>query len=416
MKNRNMINRLLRAIALAMTLLPVFCTGCKEEGRIDYIDSNGPAPAQLSRDQITVRNTHGGAVLTYTVPSDKNLLYVRAEYEIKPGVMREGMSSVYTDSLVLEGFGDTRTYDVNLYSVGKNGKASEPVTVQINPLTPPVHLATKLLKETFGGVNISITNPKKANLAIVLMGDTANMGHQSTLQTFYTSKESASFNFRGLDTIPADYSVYLRDRWYNLSDTAEANLTPWFEMEIPYTKWTEYFLPGDHPENAYRDGTRLRNLWNNNWTEYISNCVIGENLRLPCIMTISMGETVMMSRFQCWPRAYSGDMYERGHAKLIELWGSMEPNPNGELDESWTPLGRLDSEGTASGGAKTSEDIQACLYPSEKYSVEMEESEFSPDPFTPFKYLRIVTRTTFASNTQSYVMFQGIKIHGTPVK
>ncbi len=36
---------------------------CKEEPRMDYIDSNGGAPAQVSN--VVVENTPGGAILKY---------------------------------------------------------------------------------------------------------------------------------------------------------------------------------------------------------------------------------------------------------------------------------------------------------------------------------------------------------------
>jgi len=48
--------------------LPVLLFGCKEEGRIDHIDDNAPAPVQIDKASITVQNTPGGAVLKYTVP------------------------------------------------------------------------------------------------------------------------------------------------------------------------------------------------------------------------------------------------------------------------------------------------------------------------------------------------------------
>lgn len=74
-------------------LVSVIWTGCKEEGRIDFIDMSAPAPGQVK--DVVVINRPGGAVLKYTLPEDRNLLYVRAEYEIKPGVIRETKSSFY---------------------------------------------------------------------------------------------------------------------------------------------------------------------------------------------------------------------------------------------------------------------------------------------------------------------------------
>src|SRR5690606_9679873 len=162
-----------RIIAISILLTSMLWISCKEEGRIDFIDDTAEAPGQVTN--VTVENRPGGAVLKYTLPVDRNLLYVRAEYEISPGVIRETKSSYFKDSLVLEGFGTPDTYDVKLFSVGKNEKESAPYTVQINPTTAPVRLVTKKFRDTFGGVAIDFENPEKENLAIVLMTDTSNL-------------------------------------------------------------------------------------------------------------------------------------------------------------------------------------------------------------------------------------------------
>ena len=394
----NKINNLIIIIFIALT--PFLSIGCNED-RLIYKDDSAPAPAQVTN--VEVRDTHGGAVLTYTLPADRNLLYVRAEYEIQPGVVREAKSSFYSDTLVLEGFGDTRTYDVKLYSVGRNGKSSEPVPVQVNPNTPPVKLASVALSETFGGVRISFENPMKINLAIVFRGDTANTGYQSVMQTFYTSNERGSFSFKGLDSIPGTFSAYMRDRWDNVSEmVTEENMKPWFEMEIPYTGWNEHHLPGDVEE--FYLNLSARRMWNDIWT-VINEACCSEDLPLPQMLTVSLGRTLIMSTFQYWPRYTTFDFFTRGHAKEFELWGSMAPNPNGELDETWTPLGRFET-------IDDGRDIYQVSYPGSGYVFDIEESEFAPDPYVPIRYLRIKTISTFGSSVRSYVMYQGIKIYG----
>src|SRR5690606_39691889 len=60
---------------------------CKEEPRMDYIGSNGGAPAQVSN--VVVENTPGGAILKYKLNKDVNLSYVKAVYEVTPGRSEE---------------------------------------------------------------------------------------------------------------------------------------------------------------------------------------------------------------------------------------------------------------------------------------------------------------------------------------
>ncbi len=94
------------------TAFTVLLLQCKKEGRVDHIDPNAPAPAQVSA--VKSESVPGGAIVTYKIPGDPNLSYVKAVYEIQPGVFREGRSSFYTDTIKLDGFGDTSIYKVKI--------------------------------------------------------------------------------------------------------------------------------------------------------------------------------------------------------------------------------------------------------------------------------------------------------------
>lgn len=396
-----------RIIYIILLFLSTF-TCCKEENRFDYIDQSIPAPAQVTN--VRVRNAAGAAVIKYEVPEDKNLLYVKAVYEIKPGTQRETKSSYYKDSLILEGFGDTRTYDVQLFSVGLNEKMSESLTVQVNPTTAPVHLATKKLKETFGGVSVSIENPEKASLAIVLMADTANLGYLNILQTYYTSMQKASFSYRGLDSIPGNFAVYIRDRWNNFSDTITSIVKPIYEEEITKNTWKEFTLKGDTP--WLNESYRLQNIWNNNLSNG-NSCLVIQNHPLPTIVTWDFGKTVTLSRFKLWPREHVDDRWKRGQPRVFEIYGSMAPGQDGSLDESWIPLGRFECIKPTPGEAITQEDID---FARTGIDFDFNYTDFAPDPFVPIRYIRLKTISTFNNTSISNVSIQEISFWGTVMK
>ena len=408
----NRTNKKIKNLTVLLSCgLAVFFSGCKEEGRVDHIDGSAPAPAQLRYEDITVNNTAGGAVLRYKLPADDHLLYIRAEYEIRPGVMREAKSSYFIDSLVLEGFGDTRTYDVRLYSVGKNEKASEPVMVQVNPTKAPVHLATKSLKEVFGGVSVSIENPEKAALAVVLMSDTSNIGYMSILQTFYTAMPKATFAFRGLDSVQYNFAVYLRDRWSNFSDTVENALTPIYEEEITRNSWMSYTLTGDAPPINNDPRYFVQNLWNGNRDQ--NSCYFTENQHLPVTLTWDFGKTIIPSRFKLFPRNHPDDRWKRGHPKVFEVYGSMLPNSDGSLDNSWIPLGKFEFVKPTPGTDIVQEDIDAA---NEGFDFDFEISDFALDPFIPIRYIRFRILTTFNNTTISSVSLQEVYFWGREVQ
>ena len=391
-----------------LLLMLVFFPGCKEEGRIDHIDSNAPAPAQVLG--VTVRNTAGGAVLKYKLPADDNLLYVKAVYEIQPGVVRETKSSRFLDSLVLEGFGYARPYDVQIFSVGRNEKMSEPVRGTVNPTTPPVQLVTKKLREVFGGVRIDVLNPEKAALAVVLMADTTNIGYLSELMTFYTSAEKSSFAYRGMDTIPYNLGVYVRDRWNNRSDTVPAILTPWFEERIPSITWTENHLPGD--AERYTATFPVSDIWDNKFDE--NDCFLSELKVVPVTFGWDLGKKVQLSRFKYWCRgALPTEQWRRWHIKVFEIYGSNAPNPLGIWDDSWIPLGRFECVKPTPGVIITQEDIDFSFA---GIDFDFVASDFAPEPFTPVRYLRWKVLSTFNGTKETHVAVGEVQLWGKIVE
>ena len=405
MDNMNLL-KIKGLIMVFLSGLMVFFVGCSEEG--GGIDRGGTAPAQVT--DINVYNTSGGAVLTYKLSDDKNLLYVQAEYEIRPGVKHETKASYFIDSLVLEGFGDTLTHNVKLFTVGRNEKTSEPLSVPVNPKTPPIHLATKNLRETFGGVAIDVENPERTNLAIVLMADTANVGYMSDLYTFYSSLPKATFNFRGLDSIPYSFAVYFRDRWKNLSDTLITTVKPLYEEEITKNTWREFPLPDDAPPLNTR--YRVGNIWNEDLAGG-NSIFFTENQPLPAMITWDFGKTVMPSRLKFWPRNHPDDLWKRGNLKVFELYGSMAPNADGSLDDSWRPIGRFECEKPTPGTFVTQEDIDAHLAGFE-YDIVVD--DFATNPFVPIRYMRLVVVSTYNNTSISSIGIQEISFWGTNSK
>jgi len=380
---------------------------CKEEGRVDFIDDNAPAPGQVTN--VTVENRAGGAVLKYMLPIDKNLLYVRAEYEIKPGMIRETKSSYFKDSLVIEGFGTPGIYDVKLYSVGKNEKESAPYIAQINPTLPPVQLATKKFRDTFGGVAIDFENPEEASLAIVLMADTANSAKWADLQTFHTKSEAMKFSRRGLEAKPAQFGAYLRDRWGNVSDTIFKTLTPIEEIKLPKDNFKNAALPTDYFAPAEGNfGYRLEQLWlggeaaNN---EFYASTHSGP---MPVWFTINLGGKMSISRMQKWPRA-GYELYSGTAPRVFEVWGSDNPNPNGSWDDSWHLLGVFEQfkpSGYGEGrevGPITDEDND---YWYNRTEFELVPTELAPNPYQTVTHLRFKILSTFGTYGTDATMSQ----------
>lgn len=315
--------------------------GCAKEERDDHIDPNAPAPAQVSN--ITVKELPGGAKLSYKIPKDVNLAYVKAVYEIQPGVFREAKSSIYADTLALVGFGDTNAHPVKVFSVGKNEKESEPVLVTVTPQTPPVQsvFSTVDVISTFGGVTVNFENLSKANLAVVVIVDTTGQNTWAEVSTYYTAAVTGKFSARGMKNEEKKFGVYLRDRWNNKSDTLTKMVTPKFETQIPKTGWMSMQMKLDswQPVNS---NYSVAKLWDGKWAVLGSDCFASPNgSALPSWFSIDLGKKVLLSRFK-EHQAPTSHLYTGSAVKKFELWGSNAPNPDGSFD-GWILLGAFES-------------------------------------------------------------------------
>jgi hypothetical protein len=367
--------------------------GCSKEGRLDFVDKNTPAPMQVSN--VKVEATPGGGILTYKLPSDANLAYVKAVYEIQDGVFREAKSSRYTDTLKLVGFGDEMVHTVKVFSVGANEKESEPILVEVKPKTPPVKsvFESATFKETFGGVNVSILNPVKADLAIVILKDSTGIGNWVTVRTFYTAATTGDFAARGFDSTPQKFAMYIRDRWNNKSDTVFKELTPKPEIEIPSDTYKKLVLPTD--QTALADpGFNIENLWNGLPDRRIYASSNASSL--PQWITIDLGKKVLLSRFKQYMEP-NDHCYTASGLKDFELYGSNSPNPDGSW-ESWTLLGKYTTlkPSNLPLGQKTNEDINYATNLGADFYFEKQ-----PDAV---RYIRLKALETYSSPGQVVIM------------
>lgn len=360
--------------------------GCKKAERVDYTDPNAPAPAQITN--VVAQASPGGAILTYKIPSDAEMSYVKAVYEIQPGVFREAKSSIYSDTISLVGYGDTQSHEVKLYSVGKNEKASEPVIVTIKPGPAPINTVfnTILLTSTFGGVNIKFTNPLEADLVVVLMVDSSGKGTLAPVATFYTGAKEGSFSARGFAAKEKKFVVYLRDRWDNKSVTLEKTLTPLVEQVIPKSGFRAVGpLPG---EAIPVSGFPASKVWDEKFSydAYITS----RTEKMPSWFTFDMGVKAVLSRLKLF--SVGEHAYIDGGVKSFEIWGTLTtPNPNGSYD-GWIKLGTFNANKPSGKplGTVTAEDLN--------YATFLGDDINFPDGVPAVRYLRFKTLSNYGGD------------------
>ena len=106
--------------------------------------------------------------MTYTLPDDEDLLYVKATFILNNGQRSEVKSSVYTNILELQGFGDTNERLVTLVSVDRSQNESETAGSESATIGSTHFGVQKELKleAAFGGINVTYNNPTESNIVI----------------------------------------------------------------------------------------------------------------------------------------------------------------------------------------------------------------------------------------------------------
>lgn len=304
-------------------------SACKHEA-LGPVEKDGSAPGLVKN--VVIENLNGAAKISYDLPADPDLLYVKALYTTKQGAVRETKVSRFNHDLTVVGFGDTSACQVSLYTVDKSENTSTPVQVTVHPLTPSVVLVHDSLEVSpdFGGMNVRFINHAEENLAIVVLTHDS-LGQFSPTYTQYTNLSKGDFSIRNMAAVPTAFGIYVRDRWGNLSDTLLITLTPLYEELLNRTKMKGIVLPTDAPLgyngniNGLFDGNIMDGFYHS-----------GDAARMPQWFTFDMGVTAKLSRLSWFMRDQY--FYTLHNPRVVEIWGSNNPNPDGSFDASWTLL------------------------------------------------------------------------------
>ncbi|MFV0565764.1 MAG: DUF4959 domain-containing protein [Flavobacteriaceae bacterium] len=314
-----MMKRILNYILLLPALLIV---SCGEEEFVGQPGTDGVAPGVVSN--VSVENINGGAILQYTLPSDKDIMYVEATYAVNSGLTRIAKSSKFIQNLLVDGFADVTEANVELRAVDYSGNKSEPINVTINPLTPPYKLVRESLEVTsdFSGVLLEWVNEYAAKIGITVLTENA-LGEFVPFKTVYEDFSDYKENVRGMDTITQTLGFFVKDNYGNISDTLYGDYKPLYEIELDKSLWTALRLDTDIPQFA--NARRVEKGWDGNtdqnWSSaYVSTFNSGSKEYLPHHQTIDFGVNSRVSRFIMHGVKNWG--YERTGIKTFEIYGT----------------------------------------------------------------------------------------------
>lgn len=343
--------------------------------------------------QYNVVSIAGGAIITYDVPNNTDLRYVKAVFTLADGKVRENKASVYKNSITVDGFPEAGEYRVDLVTVAVGDVESEPTPIDVTVLTPPYRQTLKQLAEegnitpTFGGIRLLFENETNAAIAIHVIAKT-DEGQWERAHDYYTQLAAGVINVRGYPAQSRDFGIYITDRWNNRSDTLIGAYLPIHEVMMDKSKFREFNLPTD----TWQAHTGFRTpsvLWDGN--DWVATTIFhtAPGTGIPQHFTFDMGVKANLSRFLMYSRL--DREYAFNHPKVFELWGSNDPAPDGSW-ESWTLIGTYNSI-KPSGlplGENTTDDINYARA-GEEFDVEFQEESY--------RYLRWRTLDTWGGNS-----------------
>ncbi|MFD1616279.1 DUF5000 domain-containing lipoprotein [Gelatiniphilus marinus] len=399
------MKKLFKLVIVPMVLVLFAC----DEEQHGPLVSDGTNPQAV--ENVLVTPIYGGLSISYDLPNDSDLLYVKAVYKNSKGETAEVKTSAYDNKIEILGFGDTTEKTVELYSVDRSENTSEPITVSAAPLTPPVFLVQQTMDITadFGGARFSWINESKTPITIELLTTDETTGELETVETIYTEKSESKSSIRGYESLPRLFAALIRDRYDNFSDTIYANtpdklLTPLFEERLDKTKFNKVVLNNDDNWDAWEG-----DYWNCFDDDAASIVHTQGDQPRPSIMTVDLGAVVTLSRFNLLQRSPENGRhwaYTHGNPKTYTVYGSKElPGQDGDLND-WILLKECESIKPSGSplGTNTDEDMDH-FDRGDEYTFD--------DPIE-IRYFRIAVHSTW--DGAGYINFSEMTFWGNVVE
>lgn len=374
---------------------------CEAEER-GQISMDTIPPAQVT--SVYVENLPGGAIISYIIPEDEDLLYVKAIYHLDDGRIMEQKASAYSTKLEIVGIGKGKPQTIQLITGDRSKNESAPLKVEIQPLDSPIYdiLNSITILNDFGGITLKWNNPLEAD--IIISVDTLDMDNKfQTSATIYTSSIVGKRSIRGLAPVERIFAVSISDPWNNTTDTVSGMYLPIYEEQLDRKKFSRWNPPGI-PYMSLGGGWEIEKIWDG----LGGNTGIGYSWPTTSKMgdswTMNLGVTAKLSRFKIHQRMTSAQVYTGANIKSFDLYGSPNANVN-ENVETWIYLGSYESF-KPSGlphGQVSDEDIAYALA-GEEYMVDIS--------IPAVRYLRFRVNKTWGG--ANYMQLMEVEFFGQP--
>ena len=312
----------------------------------DHEDLETSPPGILSN--VSVTPTNGGGIISYTLPSDDDILYIKAVYINSQGAEVFRVSSKHNTSVEITGLSQLTPVKVKLFVVDVNENISETVAIDFTPLESFIFLVQESIQITpdLGGVKITWENIASKTVFVYVH---ILEGADENIRILSSNNAQESIFIRGLAPSEISISTKIEDFDGNITELEEkGTYTPLFEEKIDKSTWT--LVSGQSINgNAYEGKTV--NFWDDEVdtveTDADNSYFIatrdnnGGSLNFPLDIVIDLNKNVKIQRFIVWQRAYwyqGGGVtyhYQEENIKSFNLYASSDA-------QTWSLLGEFD--------------------------------------------------------------------------
>ena len=365
--------------------------GCKDD---DGQDST--PPGSLLVENITP--TNGGGIISYSLPDDSDILFVRAEYTNSLGVDVYRVSSSHNNFIEIDGLNQSTPVQVKLFVIDENENMSQPVDIEFTPLPSFIYLVQESITITpdLGGVKLEWENVAEKTVYVHL--HIVNAGEEE-IRILSSNNASESVFVRGLESVEMTFLTKVEDFDGNITELEEkAILTPLFEEMIDKSTWTlmsQLSVNGDAWEGQttafWDDVVDTAETNSDNSYFIIWRDQNGGTLNWPLDIVIDLNKNVRVHRLKVWQRAfwYGGPTgipyyYQEENMRSFDLYAS-----NNSVD--WTLLGQFDIGDPSDENGNIPQDF---------IDAAANGHDFDLDGVSePFRYLKFSLTSNYGSDT-----------------
>jgi len=330
---------------LALAAALSFCA-CEEESIGQYpIDSIPPGPVT----DVTVKEVFGGgAVISFQIPEDPDLMGIIASYTLDTGKETEVMVSSYATELTVKGFAEPVEHTVTLRAIDKSRNISTPVVITVTPNRSPIYevFETLTMYDDFGGMQVQWENPERQDVIVSVFKPIAEGSDMmEDVTNFYSSEKEGSGYVRGF-TEPQMFFVSVSDSYGNKTDMVSKYVNPLYEEEIESNKFWKKWNPSDIPYKQYSKSYPIEKLWDNITMENSSSSNFFHTPAgsdFPVRFTFDMQQVYKLSRMKVYHRGQQW-VYKHGNPKVFSVYGSLSNNvkmDSADPETQWIFLGRF---------------------------------------------------------------------------